>query len=254
VPTEYAAIPVAGGDTATPRNLAKRLARITRHVRPGVRVLDAGCGAGEYVAALSRLGYDVQGVEYLPEKVAQWGGAHRGDPRVQQGDLMRLPFPDGAFDAVLLNEVLEHVPDERATLSELRRVLRPGGVLLLFSPNRRWPFETHGVYSRTGRRVPPRLTFGLPWLPLALTLRLVRPWARNYWPGDLSRLVTAAGFRVVAHSYVWQTLENISGTQGPVLRALAPVLRTLFAAAERTPALRSLGTSQLVVARAQAVT
>lgn len=247
--TRYTTIQIAGGDTATPRNLAKRLERIRQRVPDGARILDAGCGAGEYVVALSRIGYDAHGVEYLAEKVAQWEAAHPGDGRVQRGDLVTLPFEDGSFDAVLLNEVLEHVPDERATLAELRRVLRPGGILLLFSPNRRWPFETHGVDARdgSGRRIPPRLTFGLPWLPLWLTLRLVRPWARNYWPGDLARLVRNAGFRVSTHEYVWQTLENISGTQGPVLHTLAPVLRGAFRIAEHTPLLRTFGTSQLVV-------
>jgi SAM-dependent methyltransferase len=249
MPASYTAIPIAGGDTATPRNLAKRLAQIRRWAAAGC-LLDAGCGAGEYVVALEQYGYDVRGIEYLGEKVAQWQAAHPGDPRVQQGDLARLPFPDAAFDAVLVNEVLEHVPDERAVLAELRRVLRPGGVLLVFSPNRRFPFETHGVdRRRSGQRIPPRRTFGLPWLPLTLTVKLVHPWARNYWPGELEHLVASANFRIVAHDYVWQTLENISGTQGSVLRGLAPLLRALFAVAERTPGLRTLGASQLIVAR-----
>ena len=57
-----------------------------------------------------------------------------------------LPFADGTFDAVLLNEVIEHVRDDAATLREACRVARPGGNVVIFAPNRLYPFETHGVY------------------------------------------------------------------------------------------------------------
>lgn len=246
----FDSIPIAGGDTATPRNMAKRLRLIAKNiVVPGARVLDAGCGAGEYVAALSRMGAVARGVEYLPEKVAQWRVAHPDDSSVQCGDIARVQFDDDVFDAVLLNEVLEHVPNEIAVLREMRRVVRPGGKLLLFSPNRRYPFETHGVDShRTGERIAPIKTLGLPYLPLAVTRRLVRPWARNYWPSDLRHLVIRAGFRIIAHDFVWQTFENISHRQGALLRLTSPLLRLMAATAERVSVVRTLGASQLIVA------
>lgn len=245
----YATIPIAGGDTATPRNLAKRLALIARWVPVGGAVLDAGCGAGEYVAALGALGFDAHGVEYEASKVAAWARERPGDARVQRGDIARLPFPDGRFAAVLLNEVLEHVPDEERALAECRRVLMPGGVLILLSPNRYYPFETHGYDSpRTGNRIAPIRTFGLPWLPLALVHRVVRPWARNYWPRALRRLVRDAGFEIVATTYLWQTFENISGRQPAAVRLLRPALRAIASGLEHTPGLRAFGVSQAIVA------
>ena len=54
------------------------------------------------------------------------------------GDAHRLPFPDGAFDAVILSEVLEHIPDDRHAIAEVARILRPGGTLAVTVP-RWWP-------------------------------------------------------------------------------------------------------------------
>jgi SAM-dependent methyltransferase len=244
------AIRIAGGDTAAPRNLRKRI-RLLAEVfgPPPRRVLDAGCGAGEYVVALSEAGYEATGVEYLPEKVADWAAEHPADGRVLRGDLAALPFPAGHFDGAVLNEVLEHVPDERAALAELRRVLRPGASLVVLSPNRLYPFETHGLDTPTGRRIPPVRTFLLPYLPVAAWSRWLTPWARNYWPWELRRLLRAAGFAVERTGYVWQTFENISGRQGRALRAASPVLRAIAATAERMPGVRAFGVSQVVVAR-----
>ena len=242
-------IPIAGGDTATPRNLSKRLALITAVVPPGSAILDAGCGAGEYVAALGHLGYDARGIEYQAEKVDAWKAAHPTDSRVQRGDLLGLPVPDASVDAILYNEVLEHVSDPDRALSEARRVLKTGGRLLVLSPNRRYPFETHGLDSwRTGKRIAPIRTFGYPWLPLKVGVHFGRPWALNFWPGELRRRITRAGFRIERQTYLWQTFENISGRRGPVLTLLAPLLRGIATAAERIPLLRSFGVSQVIIA------
>jgi ubiquinone/menaquinone biosynthesis C-methylase UbiE len=239
----------AGGDTATPLNLRKRLALIERHAGPLAkrRVLDCGCGAGEYVRALALRGADAFGVEFDEDKLA---AAHDPDlaARLSAGDLEALAFPDRSFDLALLNEVLEHVPDDRAALAELRRVLRPGGRLIVLSPTRLYPFETHGVFLRgSGRRLPHTLPF-VPWIPLTLGRRLFDYWARNYWPWELRRMVERAGFRVLATGAVWQTFENISGHQPRWLAALLPLLRALCALGERIPGLRAFGVSQLVVA------
>jgi ubiquinone/menaquinone biosynthesis C-methylase UbiE len=241
----------AGGDTGTPLNLRKRLAWIERFAAPLAkrRVLDCGCGAGEYVRALLARGADAWGVEFDEKKLAE--GAAR-DPalaaRLSVGDLESLAFPDASFDTALLNEVLEHVPDDRAALAEVRRVLRPGGRLIVLSPTRLYPFETHGVFWRgTAQRVPHTVP-GIPWIPLALGTRLFDYWARNYWPWELRGLVERAGLRVIATGALWQTFENISGHQPRWLAAAAPLLRALFGLCERIPGLRAFGVSQLIVA------
>lgn len=247
--TNYGRIRIAGGDTARPANLGKRMRVILEALSSDDdRVLDAGCGAGEYVAALHARGIDAVGLEFIPEKVRQWRALHPGDERVIEGDIAAMPYPAGSFDLVIMNEVIEHVPDEQRALAEVARVLRPGGRLLIMAPNRRYPFETHGVDTRAGRRISPGRTFGLPWMPLRLTVRLARPWARNYWPRELRGLVERQGFAVKRHTYLWQTLENISGRQPAFVRRVAPALRAFFRQAERVPGLRTFGVSQVMLA------
>jgi SAM-dependent methyltransferase len=245
----YQDIQIGGGDTATPLCLHKRMGFFLRHLPPPpARVLDCGCGAGEYVLRLcADAGFDAHGVEYSADKVARASLAPRLDGRVRQGDLAHLPFETGAFDAALLNEVLEHVPSETSALREIHRVLRLGGVLIVASPNRLFPFETHGVAWRSsGRPIPPWVPF-IPWLPLKLGRRFFDYWARNYWPGQLSGLLTQNGFRVVRRSYFWQTFENISGSQPWLIGRFRGVLRSLANLGERLPVVRGLGTSQVLV-------
>jgi SAM-dependent methyltransferase len=112
-------------------------------------VLEAGCGRGQYVLALSRLGYDVHGVEYAEETVR---AVRDVEPslQVRAGDLRALPFPDGFFGGYISLGVIEHYwGGPGAILAEARRVLRKDGVLLLsvphFSPGLRRLVEEHGA-------------------------------------------------------------------------------------------------------------
>jgi 2-polyprenyl-3-methyl-5-hydroxy-6-metoxy-1,4-benzoquinol methylase len=145
-------IEIGGSDTASPLNVAKRVGLVRQWAElADKRILDAGCGAGEFVEAFAGFGAIAQGVEFEEAKVRTWLEKRPGDHRVRQGDLEHLDFPDASFDVVFLNEVLEHIPDDRRALSELQRVLSDNGTLIVLSPNRYHPFETHGVYSwKTG--------------------------------------------------------------------------------------------------------
>jgi SAM-dependent methyltransferase len=237
-------VEIAGGDTATPLNVSKRLKRIEAAVRiRGKHVLDCGCGSGGYVTALSEIGANPVGCDYQVAKLAN--SAHT---RICAADLSHLPFADDSFDIVLSNEVLEHVPDDSAALFEMFRVLKPQGRLIVFCPNRLFPFETHGVFVRgTPTKLPPYVP-GIPFVPVTLGRLVFRYWARNYWPWELRRLLRQAGFHIRGTGYVWQTFEDISGVQPAFIRALKPMFRALSAACERTPLVRCLGTSQLIIA------
>lgn len=109
--------------------------------RTGERILDCGCGMGFTLRVLAQL-YDCRlfGVERNPETVRRARSELDASVGVARADATRLPFPDAAFDKVLMTEVLEHIPDEQAALREIRRVLRPGGIYVLSVPNANYPF------------------------------------------------------------------------------------------------------------------
>ena len=116
-------------------------------LRPGERVLDMGCGAGRHAFEMYRRGADVIALDQDADELAtvsEWFAAMReegglpagAEADVKQGDALNLPFPDGEFDRVVAAEVLEHIPDDEAAITELVRVLRPGGTIAVTVP--RW--------------------------------------------------------------------------------------------------------------------
>ncbi|NIL96741.1 MAG: methyltransferase domain-containing protein, partial [Planctomycetales bacterium] len=105
-------------------------------------VLVDGCGVGMYLERLARHGGRVVGLDIEFRRVQK---ARRRSRLVFCAAGETLPLPDRSFDLVLSHEVLEHVEDDRAALEEMVRMLRPGGRIVLFTPNRGYPFETHGV-------------------------------------------------------------------------------------------------------------
>lgn len=99
----------------------------------GLRVLDAGCGTGEFARELVRRGAHVAAVDLSPRAVAEAreiSGAY-----CQVATVTDLPYPDGSFDLVVCLETLEHVPDWALGLDELIRITRPGGRLIVTTPN-----------------------------------------------------------------------------------------------------------------------
>jgi SAM-dependent methyltransferase len=111
------------------------------HVRPDMRLLDAGCGGGsitvglaEAVALGSVVGLDLE-VFRLAEARGRATSSEVVNVALLGGDLYTLPFPDATFDAVFSHHVLQHVPDPLAALREFHRVLRPGGVVGIRDPD-----------------------------------------------------------------------------------------------------------------------
>jgi SAM-dependent methyltransferase len=202
------------------------------------RVLDDGCGVGEYLARLEPLARTAHGVELEADRAAQ---AASTSPRssILRAEGEHLPYASAAFDLVLSHEVLEHVADDRAAAAEILRVIRPGGRLLLFVPNRGYPFETHGVFWR-GRYHFGNIPF-VNYLPRGLRDRLA-PHVRAYGAADLRHLFQGLPMKLVERHILFGAYDNIIARWPHPGRALRAVLQTL----ERTP-LRVFGLSHFWV-------
>lgn len=99
----------------------------------GLRLLDIGCSSGLFLNEAREAGFEVQGAELSPDTAAFAGEHFRLDVHV--GDWRGAGFAEGSFDVVTLFDVIEHMPDPRAELRAIRRLLKPGGVLLQSTPN-----------------------------------------------------------------------------------------------------------------------
>ncbi|MCJ7513228.1 MAG: class I SAM-dependent methyltransferase [Anaerolineales bacterium] len=198
-------------------------------------VLDNGCGVGLYLRRLAGSAQRAVGVELDFERGAQ---AKSAAPVVNAA-AEALPLASAAFDLILSHEVLEHVADDQAALAEMARLLRPGGRLVLFVPNRGYPFETHGVYWRG------RYRFGniplVNYLPRRWRDRLA-PHVRAYRTSDIAHLLQGLPAKVVERRVLFGAYDNIIARWPPVGRGLRAVLQRL----ERTP-LRVLGLSHFWV-------
>ncbi len=199
-------------------------------------VLEDGAGVGQYLRRLSAQAAVSAGLEIDFERALE---SSQSGNRMVCAAGEGLPFPSNYFDLVLSHEVLEHVANDRQSAAEIARVLRPGGRLALFVPNRGYPFETHGVYWHG------RYHFGniplVNYLPRALRDRLA-PHVRIYTAGDLNRLFADLPVKVVERRIIFGAYDNIIA-RWP---GLGKILRAFLQALEKTP-LRVFGLSHFWV-------
>ncbi len=158
------------------RALARRIAR--RFGARG-RVLDVGCGDGKLLVALAAHGFDGTGVE-LHSRVSE-RLPPGSDIRVFVGTLEQAAFPAASFRVVVLRHVLEHVHDPLATLTEVRRIIAPGGGLVIAVPN------LASWQARASRDA---------WFHLDLPRHLF-----HFTPASLTRTLERTGFRVTRVSH-----------------------------------------------------
>ena len=192
--------------------ILQRRARLIRPLLPVPcgHLVDFGCGNGaqtlQFAGDCDRLtGVDVseefltefrreisvRGLEDRVEAVAAGGGP--------------IPLPDGSADVVTSFTVLEHVPDEMAALREMRRILRPGGKMIITVPNRWWIFETHGadLPLLPWNRVPL-----VSWWPKKLHDRWAR--ARIYRRREIEKLLVQSGFNIESSFRMTAPMDMIS--------------------------------------------
>ncbi len=215
----------------------RRLALVRQWARlEGARILDAGCGVGMYTDQFRRFSPHVTGVEIDPAAARQAGARA---PGIVIAPAEALPFADSSFDVVFSHEVIEHVADDRRAAAEMVRALAPGGRIVMFCPNRLYPFETHGHYWRG------KYHFGntplINWLPNPLRNRLA-PHVRTYTAAALRALFAGQPVRIVHHSVIYPGFDNVVARRPSLGRVLRRILYTL----EHTP-LQAFGLSHLLI-------
>lgn len=205
----------------------RRLAMIlsAAGIRLKGRSLENGCGIGLYLQHLTPHCGSIIGLEYDHERACQ---AHIYSQNLINGASEQLPFDPGSFDVILSHEVLEHVRDDRQAIEEMVRVLKPGGVILLFVPNLGYPYETHGIYWHG------RYHFGniplVHYLPSRWRRKLA-PHVRAYTTGDLKKLLSGLPVNTTKRSIIYGGYDNI------IYRfpRLGRFLRTMLQGLEMTP-------------------
>lgn len=188
------------------RFLLERVRREAERIQRPPRVLDAGCGEGRFAAALASAGAEVIAVDVAAEAVRRARERHpQLDVRLTEPEA-ELTLADSSFDVVWAGETIEHVADTPGWLSELRRVLRSGGVLLLSTPD-------HGPLSR---------------LRLGLDRRAFE--ARFHPRSDHLRFYTRRALRELLADYRFEEVEvrGAGGVPGARAVLLASARRSRF--------------------------
>jgi len=188
-------------------------------------ILENGCGVGMYVEHLSPFGGKVIGLEYDFERANE---ARANSPHIINAAGELLPISTERFDLILSHEVIEHVQDDRAAIREMIRILQPGGRLVLFCPNRGYPFETHGIYWHR------KYYFGnklfVNYLPRFLRDKLA-PHVRVYSKRDLQKLFEGLPVKFIERTVLFGAYDNIIARFG----ILGQILRGMLQFLERTP-------------------
>ncbi len=166
----------------------RRAAARAANIQPGDAALDVACGTGVLAAALSRAGAaKVVGLDFVPEMLAVARRKFADEPiEWVEGDATALPFDDGSFDVVSIGFGLRNIPAAERALSEFRRVLRPGGrlVVLEFAPPR------GAILSRLSKWF---IRFAIPLLGRIVTGD--RGGAYNYLAASVATYTTFAQVR-----------------------------------------------------------
>lgn len=189
-----------------------RLVSSELEIGPEARVLDVGCNTGPMIIPLRRRGYDVVGIDISPDDVHQAERYLRGYglpcDRLAVADGTSLPFRDDSFEAILLVDVLEHTDYPERIVSETRRLLAPGGVVIATVP---WAHHPYVRYTWLRKLMSSRKTIDEhPDAPFALDM------LQGLFPEDFEPLL----YRLVFH---WVCILGVYRLAGaPARSAVAP--------------------------------
>ncbi len=216
----------------------RRLDMIVRAAGERIKgnILENGCGVGMYVEHLAPFGGKVFGLEFDFERAAEAG---INSPRIFNAAGEFIPLPSGTFDLILSHEVIEHVQNDRAAICEMARVLKPGGRMVIFCPNRGYPFETHGIYWRGKYHFGNKLFVN--YLPPIWRDKLA-PHVRVYSRNDMQKLFDGLPVKFIERTIIFGAYDNIIARFG----AFGKFLRAILQFLEKTP-LQALGLSHFGV-------
>jgi SAM-dependent methyltransferase len=192
--------------------------------------LENGCGVGMYVEHLSSKALKVIGLEYDLDRAQQaaQNNIANNNTSILCAAGEALPFPEASFDLILSHEVLEHVEDDRQSVQEMVRALKPGGRMVVFVPNCGYPFETHGIYWQGVYR------FGniplVNYLPRRIRSQLA-PHVRVYTSRDLLELFHGLPVRIQKRKVLFGAYDNIIARRP----GIGKMLRALLQFFEKTP-------------------
>ena len=195
------------------------------------RILDVGCGTGANLLMLSKYG-DAEGVDVSEDALAFC--RERGLENVKLGAAEQLPYDDGTFDLVTALDVVEHLDDDLAGLREMRRVLRPGGRVLLFVPTFMflWGLQDDVSHHRRRYRMPElrrvleqagfeierttyaNITFFMPILAMRKLMRLTGIKAESENNINVSALNGVLARMLGAESFVLRYMNIPFGVSG----------------------------------------
>ena len=198
----------------------------------GLHILEVACGRGGFARELGRAGARVTGCDFshvavrVGDRKLRAGNDHAAVTFIQ-GDAQNLPFADDSFDLVISCETIEHLPDAPRGLREMLRVCRPGGRLLLTTPNYANFMGLYELYSSV--RHPGR--------------KDDQPFDRRQWFPQIRKFVSGAGWKILrsdgtVHQFPflpgrnpirWKALES----NRTVRKLLSPLAFTYFVMAEK---------------------
>lgn len=194
------------GSARGKRNVSLRIAAFERlEDLRGERLLDIGCGTGEYTTTLAEHYTEVDGIEIERLRLEAFERNKPDNVALHLMSANDMNFEDDTFDTVVMIEVLEHLSDPVTALTEIARVLKPEGRLLLTTPSRRWPLEQHGVLFR-GKRYPSYYAPGLVW---AKPLHKKMSDAAAFEPSDLRGLAEQSGLKVEGITFMMPPLDSL---------------------------------------------
>jgi len=198
----------------------------------GLRVLEVACGRGGFVQQLARAGACVTGCDFSAAalhaaRTKLPAAGLRFPATLIQGDAQNLPFADDSFDVVVSCETIEHLPDVKSAVREMHRVTRPGGKLLLTTPNYAnfmGLYEIYSLFRHPGHKDD-------------------QPFDRRQWFPQILKWVRQAGWKILrtdgaVHQFPllpgrnpirWKALDS----KRAIRKLLSPLAYTYFVMAQK---------------------